>query len=458
MTAGYDPRLPFACLLLTAAPVAAPLIAPVTAQAQEVPEGLKLSGNIRLRYEAIDNQPRTGFDRRDDLANVRTQVRLSWRQGPVALVAEVHDSRAYGADPGTPLSTGEVNALEPAQVYLQAQLGSVLGRGTRTSVQAGRFTLELGSRRLVANDDYRNTTNTFLGTRVDIATASGIKATGLYVLPERRLPEDAGGLRDNKVVLDRAGFSTVLWGGVLARQAKASRTLVETSFLHLGERDGRNRPTRDRSLNTLGARIQADPAVGRWDGGAEAMYQWGRISASLAPTAGRLPVSATFLRAYAGYSFQGAWKPHLLFELDRASGDGTGRTYGRFDTLYGMRRADLGPAGLYNAIGRANIVSPGARIEVTPSPRVDAFLGYRGLWLADRHDAFSTTGVRDPAGRSGTFAGHQIDARVRYWLAPKRLRFEVDGVYLARGRFLRDAPNGSGGDVRYTSVNLTGFF
>jgi hypothetical protein len=458
MTAGYDPRLPFACLLLAAASVAAPVIAPASADAQEVPEGLKLSGNIRLRYEAIDNQPRAGFDRKDDLTNVRTQVRLSWRQGPVALMAEVHDSRAYGADPGTPLSTGEVNALEPAQVYLQAQLGSVLGRGTRTSVQAGRFTLELGSRRLVANDDYRNTTNTFLGTRVDIATASGIKATGLYVLPERRLPEDAAGLRDNKVVLDRAGFTTVLWGGVLARQAKASRTLVETSFLHLGERDGRNRPTRDRSLNTLGARIQADPAPGRWDGGAEAMYQWGRISASLAPTAARLPVSATFLRAYAGYSFLGAWKPHLLFELDRASGDGTGRTYGRFDTLYGMRRADLGPAGLYNAIGRANIVSPGARIEVTPSPRADAFLGYRGLWLADRHDAFSSTGVRDPAGRSGTFAGHQIDARVRYWLAPKRLRFEVDGVYLARGRFLRDAPNGGGGDVRYTSVNLTGFF
>src|SRR3546814_15575078 len=58
----------------------------------------------------------------------------------------------------------------------------------------------------------------------------------------------------------------------------------------------------------------------------------------------------------AGYSFGGSWKPRLSLEFDRASGDRRGGRQGRFDTLFGMRRADLAPAGLYNALARTNIV------------------------------------------------------------------------------------------------------
>ena len=124
-----------------------------------------------------------------------------------------------------------------------------------------------------------------------------------------------------------------------------------------------------------------------------------------------------------------------------------------------MRRADLAPAGLYNAIARSNVVSPGLRVEVTPSQRLDAFLGYRALWLADRHDAFSSTGVRDASGASGTWAGHQLDGRVRWWLVPQRWRFEITTVFLAKGRFLRTAPNApSGATTRYGSLNLTASF
>jgi hypothetical protein len=448
MTAGYRTLLPALCLACL----------PHAAIAETTPEGLSVSGSIRLRYEAIEGQARAGFNASDQLTNLRTQVRLVWKHDAVRFVTEVYDSRVWGANRGTPLSTNEVNPLEPVQAYVRADLGPVLGKGSTTSLQAGRFALDLGSRRLIANDDYRNTTNGFTGLRADVATADGIKATGFYVLPQRRLPDDGPSLRHNKLKLDREGFSTVLWGGFLAHHRQGSRVLAEASFVHLGERDGRGRATRDRSLNSAGLRVLTDPQAGTWDLGAEGIYQWGRISASLAPSAARLTESATFFRLHAGYSFAGAWKPRALFELDRASGDGTGPTYGRFDPLYGMRRADLGPAGLYNAVGRSNILSPGARIEVTPSQRLDAFVGYRALWLADRHDAFSTTGVRDASGRSGRFAGHQLDARVRRWLVPAKLRAEVDGTLLLRGRFMEDAPNGRTGDTRYASFNLTAFF
>ena len=80
------------------------------------------------------------------------------------------------------------------------------------------------------------------------------------------------------------------------------------------------------------------------------------------------------------------------------------------------------------------------------------------MWLADRHDAFSTTGVKDGTGKSGSFAGHQIDARLRQWIVPAKLRFEADATVLVRGSFLRAAPNGPTGNTRYVSLNLTGFF
>lgn len=148
----------------------------------------------------------------------------------------------------------------------------------------------------------------------------------------------------------------------------------------------------------------------------------------------------------------------LSLEYDHASGDTPGGSYGRFDTLFGMRRADLAPAGLYNAISRSNLVSAGVRVEAVPDKRTDLMATLHPMWLAARGDSFSSTGVRDASGRAGRFAGTQFDARVRHLVAPW-LRVELDGVLLAKGRFLRDAPNAPAGRwTRYVSLNATATF
>lgn len=435
--------------------------APAQAQTQgpSVTEGLSLGGSVRVRVETIAGQARAGFNPGDTVYESRTQLRLAWRRAHLRVVAELHDSREWGANPGTPLSTSEVNTLEPVQAYVQADLGDLLGQGTASSVQAGRFTLELGSRRLIANDDFRNTTTGFTGLRGDLLTAGGVRATALWALPLARLPDDGARLRRNAAELDREGFDVVLWGGFLALQRKGSPLLREVSFLALREHDAPGRPTRDRALDSLGLRVLREPVPGRLDWGAEAIMQWGTISATAQSGAARLPVRASFVRLHAGYSFAAPWRPHLLVEFDRASGDGPGGRYGRFDPLYGMRRADLAPAGLFSTVGRTNVVSPGVRLELTPSPRLDGFIGYRALWLADPRDAFSTTGVRDLSGGAGRFAGHQIDSRLRWWVLPRRLRLEANAVLLAKGRFLRTAPGApAGATTRYGSLSLAASF
>ncbi|RJG52853.1 hypothetical protein D0Z70_18495 [Sphingobium terrigena] len=449
-------KLPFRPVCFACSSMALLCATPAFAQDKD---GLTVTGAMRLRYEAIDGQARAGFNKNDELVNLRTNILAEYRKDNIRIGVELFDSRVWGDKAGTPVTTNEVNAFEPVQAYIAADFDGAFGKATKLTLTAGRMTLNLGSRRLVAADDYRNTTNGYTGLRADIAAPHGWKATLIYTLPQLRLPDNNEDVRDAKVRLDRESFDLVLWGGQISKARALGPAMAELSYFHLGERDAPGRPTRDRSLDTFGGRIIAEPRVGKFDYEIEAFYQTGHVSASLVPTAARQSVGANFIHADMGYSFPGPWKPRLSIEFDRASGDKPGGRFGRFDTLFGMRRADLAPAGLYNAIARTNIVTPGVRLEATPSKRVDWFAAYRPMWLAADQDSFSSTGVRDASGRSGDFAGHQIEARIRYWLVPAQLRFEFDGLLLAKGRFLLDTPNAPPGNwTRYGSFNVTASF
>lgn len=423
------------------------------------PEPLKISGSARLRYEAIDGQVRPGFEPESDLVSLRTTLFAEYDFGAVRLGGELYDSRAYGAGALTPISTGDINTAELVQAYVAVDLDEPFGPGTRATVQAGRFMLNLGSRRLVAADDYRNTTNGYTGLRADLSLPSGIRTTLVYTMPQTRLPDDLPSLQDNRGRVDRATDDVVLWGGVVSKADLFAGATGEASYFRFDERDAPGRPTRDRALDTVSFRLIRDPRPGALDYEVEVIGQTGSVSAGAGPAAARLDVSAGFVHAEAGVSLDSAWSPRLSAEFDYASGDDGDPAFGRFDTLFGMRRAELAPSGLYNAVGRANILTPGLRIEASPNARVDLFLAGRLLWLASDTDSFSTTGVRDAAGRSGDFAGRQLDGRVRWWILPAALRLELTGVWLSKADFLKAAPNAPRtGDSRYLSLNLTALF
>lgn len=419
---------------------------------------LRVSGSVRMRYEAIDGQPRAGFNAADDLLNFRSRLAAEYDAGAWKVGGEVYDSRTYLHDRGTPVSTNEVNALEPTQAYFIANFGD--GKtAPKTSVEVGRFTLNLGSRRLVASDDFRNTTNSYTGLKIDTAWANGASVTGIYVLPNIRLPMDANGIFDNRVRLDRETSALSLWGGNLTAPFGLPKAALQPSYFHLSEDDQADLPTRNRNLDTFSLRYFREPALGTYDFDVEGGLQTGDIATSTAVNAPKQDVRATFAHVEFGYAWAGGWKPRLDFEYDWASGDKPGGAYNRFDLLFGMRRAEIGPSALYSSVGRANFSSPGLRLEITPDPKWDAFATWKVLYLASATDAFSTTGVRDATGRSGSFAGNQFDARVRYWIVPQKLRFEVNAAYLAKGNFLRAAPNAPrSGDTKFVAFDLTASF
>ena len=420
------------------------------------PEGLKISASVRARYETLHNQFRPGLDRNDDLVTFQTDIAAEYDGGPIRIGAELIDSRAYDGGPGSAVGTGEVNALEPVQAYVGADLGPLLGKGTSSSLDLGRFTLNLGSARLVGRNNFRNTTNAFTGAKFEWRGAARERLVLFYTYPQQRLPDDKTGILDNKVKLDHEGDDLVFWGAFFNKPKIVGSTNLDLYFYALDEGDTISHATRDRHIFNPGVRLFSEPAPGKFDYEIEYAYQFGHISTGTAAGAPRQDVSAHTLHAEVGYQFAGPWKPRLSVRYELGTGDKPGGKYTRFDNLYGTRRSDWGPTAIFGPLGRSNISSPGVRLDVKPSSRWDGFIGYRAAWLDSATDSFAFTSVRDPSGASGKFAGHEIEARARYWLVPKMLRFETGGAVLFNGQFLKDAPNANGfGNAAYGYVDVT---
>lgn len=429
------------------------------ADALGAPDALSISATMRARAEGIDGQFRPAPAAGDSMVSLRTMLAVEYDAGPVRFGGELWDARAYGEAATSSITTADVNAVELVQAYAKIELGS--WRGGAASGQGlltlGRQTMDIGSRRLVARNRFRQTTNAFTGANLEWTTQRGARLQAFWMMPQIRRPDDAQGLQDNKLKFDLETTRVQFFGAHAALPHLLGGTLEAYGF-RLAEQDGDNRLTRNRRLWTLGGRGFARPAPGKWDHDVEAAWQFGtaRRSTSAADTAD-LDVSAWFVHAEAGHTLKGGWHPRVAALFDAASGDGgkAGR-FGRFDTLFGARRFDFGPTALYGALQRTNIISPGLRLELVPHKRSDVMVSYRALWLENPRDAFATTGVRDAAGASGRFAGHQAETRLRHWLVPDLLQAETGGAVLFKRGFLRNAPNApASGNSVYGYFDLT---
>jgi len=421
---------------------------------------ISLSGNVRVRQEYLAGQYRPGYDADDQMLAMRSDFLAQWKHEGWTLAAMLSDSRAYETATGSYLTANEVNALEPVQLSVQRDFAAPFGAGSSATVLLGRFLLNVGSRRLVASDEFRNTPQGSTGFFTDLHFSNHTQWSLFYVLPQQRRPDDFASLLDNKVELDHSGSDQQMWGTLLSRpDLLPGGTLGEILYVGFREKDHGARATRDRDLHSFSLRALHAPATSRADFEVEGIYQTGNVSSGTSASAARLDVEAYMLHASAGYSFDTAWKPRLSLQFDYATGDGTGKDYQRFDTLFGMRTADFAPSGIYGMVGRTNIQLTGLRFEAKPSPRLDFYATGFWLWAADRHDNFSTSGIGDPSGNSGSYAGYQFDGRARYWIVPQKLRAQLNMVWVQRGELLQDAPNASPhGNPLFGALALTWSF
>lgn len=419
------------------------LTKPVEATPFRLSQALNLPGWIRFRieqrsrYEYLSNQVRGTGGLAHGLV-LRSLLTTEIGSKNVFVGGEFQDSRAYLND-NTVLNTGIVNPVELLQAYLNFHHDGVFSDSDAFQLRGGRVTIDLGSRRLLARNAFRNTINAFTGVDSQWSDGNVGKIKLIAVLPVNRLPIDPLELAGNSIDFDEENFDTKFW--VLSYETPHPIVGMDLQVYVLGlhEKDG-DFETKNRQLYTPGLRLLKKPHSGEFDGDVELVGQVGKSRSSAAPTdVTELDHQAWFVHAGSGYTFGSPWKPRVLLEFDAASGDkdSTDSKNQSFDTLYGARRFEYGPTGIYGMIARSNMLSPGLKIEAAPNRSVDMFVSYRPVWVMSDTDAWSGTGFRVATGTGNHFLGNQIEWRARWHIIPKNILLDVGGAYFVQGNFAK---------------------
>lgn len=413
------------------------------ASAAAAPEdlGVSFEGSTRWRYETLSAQFRADGSGSDQAISGRTFLHGRYRSQGWTLGVELIDSRVYLNDPGSPTSTSFVNTADILQAYVETQLGA-------TQVRAGRITLDSGSRRFIARNNFRNTRNAFTGIETNTDFGGGQTLQLMALAPVVRRPGDADSLLDNEAEFDREAETQRFYGAVFASEADERRPRFE-AFVYLLDDGASDQTGAARTLYTPGGRVFRAPAPGAADYEWETALQFGER--------GDLDVFGHTHHAHVGYTFDAPWRPRLALEIEHASGDDDAAdgSFNEYDRLFGLRRTDFGETGIAGPFRRQNITSFGARAQVREG-RADARLNVKAHWLASPTGVWGGAGVRDAAGESGQFIGVYLSGRARYRLVPDRLELEAGGGWLARGRFAKTAPNaGTDEDPLYAFLMTT---
>ncbi|WP_371927269.1 alginate export family protein [Methylomonas subterranea] len=411
--------------------------------ALNLPKWLAVSVEQRTRYETQDGQFKANGKGGDQQIALQTDLWLQACLGKFRAGAEFLDARALWADSGSGVNNTHADTADFIQGYVAWADQNIFYSGYGAEVIAGRQTLNFGSRRLVARNAMRNTINSFTGVRLRLVDYNHWQFNGFVTMPVVRYPTAAADILDETHEFDEEDTHTWFSGGILELSELFWGINSDVYLYHLDEGDSQRNRTRNRRYFTPGLRFYLKPRKGQFDFQTETIAQFGTVRSSTAASNGRdLDHEAWYQHLDVGYTFDLAWSPRLALEYDYASGDHdpNDNKDQRFDTLYGARRFEFGPTGMYGAFARANMNSPGLRITATPTPDVLLGLSHRIHWLAEDKDSWTTANLRDTSGNTGNYIGQQLELSAR-WDVNSSLNFETAWAHLFKGAFARETQN-----------------
>ncbi|GAB4266774.1 MAG: alginate export family protein [Methylomicrobium sp.] len=423
--------------------------------ALKLPDWLSVSLEQRTRYEVLDGSFRAGAQGGDQQIPLQTCMSLEADFEALRFGVEFLDSRQFGSDAGSSLNNTHANEADFLQAYLAFAQQNFLDSGIGAEMILGRQTLNFGSRRLVARNVFRNTINAFTGARLRFQDNGRWQFNGFVTMPVGRYPNDRQELLDGRHEWDQELYKTWFSGGILEIYDIGWQINAELYLYHLSEGDQTDNATRNRRLFTPGMRWYRKASKGAFDFELETIGQFGKSRGSTTASDHRnLDHQAWFQHVSIGYTANLPGSPRLSLVYDFASGDSDPNDHKneRFDTLFGARRFEYGPTGIYGVVARGNLSSPGYRLNIAPRSDVQAFFCHRFLWLAESRDSWTSAGLRDTTGGSGDEFGHQIELATR-WNVNSSLNLETGWTHLFKGNFARNAPNAPDGqDVDYFYV------
>ena len=420
-----------------------------------LPSWLDLGFSQRTRYEWLNEEFRAGEkSERNTQWAIRNLMRVTARQGQWRFTGELQDSRVRGVPSDGFVNTGMSNAAEPIQAFIAHSSESVILDGDVLDVRLGRQTMNIGSRRLVARNNFRNTMNAFTGGRALWQSDDDHQVQAFLVTPQRRRPSDRDDLVDNEVELDDENWD-MRFLGVFGRMPLSERTSGEVYAYRVREKNVLDEIGQevkgDRKLWTIGARTLTPARAGETSFEWESAFQFGDSRADDLAS-GDETHRAHFHHVSLGYQFEDQHSTHVEALFDYASGDEdpNDSENNRFDTLFGARRWEYGPTGIFGVLARSNLISPGARLSTRTRTDTRVILVARSAYLAQKKDAWTASGLRDPSGDSGRHIGELADLRVIHEVVPDVWRVEFGVSRFWAGSFVDRAPNNTGqGDANY---------
>lgn len=412
---------------------------------------LDIGLDYRFRYETRDNDFRRKSDTIDEPILLRTRGYVAIKDilDPLRFTLEVEDARRNHSQFTREFDTRDVNYAEPIQAYLElffkeTPLGKDdLGNNRPISIKAGRQAFEYTDRRLLARNEWRNTTNNFQGVRATIGQKKNDWQLDLLALkPVQRFTNQ----------LDEVDHAQDFFG-VIGDWRRWSEYVTLQPYYYLLKQEGSEvkydangkdaaaNTKIDREIHTAGLRAYSVIGNSGWDYDVSYVKQWGnqdRLSNSGAFIAD-LDHDAYAYNAELGYSFNHAWKPRLSAFYGFASGDKNptdGKNH-RFERLFGFAR----PWSNDDYFQMENISAPKVRAEFEPQlswlPGLKVDAGYSWYRLDSDRDRWNGAGLRDNTGQSGKDVGEEFDVRLRFPIN-KQISANIGYAHFWAGDFTKE--------------------
>lgn len=407
-----------------------------------LPDWIDLGLEQRTRFESYDHPWRSsqaiGNGRTDAQILMRSRLRFELGgNGPLRFFFEGQDARGFlNGSPGAFRDNTTVNEFDILQVFGSLTLKNVMGTGLRTDFHFGRMTMDVGNRRLIGRNDFRNTTNSFDGFDWQISQDKTWRLRAFILEPV---------IRDEER-LDTQSNKSIFWGTYFESK-HFPWFQIDAYYLGLNDRHVAN-GANHRTYSTFGGRFFKDPKPGKPEYEIETTWQIG--------TRGVTDHFAYLQHLGLGYMFNLPWTPRVIFQYDYASGDrqpGDSQD-GSFDTLFGSRNFEYTRTSIWGPFSRTNLISPGWRVIVTPTPGLTLEVKHRVWYLAQSKDFFGSSGLRSPTGNAGTSLGQDVELRA-LWVINANLDFEAGydhwfkGSYFDSPVILAQMPTGGNKDSDY---------
>ncbi len=403
---------------------------------------LDLGLEQRFRYEYRDNdfrrrdqtEDKRGSQTLDEPILLRTRAYIGIKNilDPFRFALEIQDSRQNRGGYIHEAETRDTNDLHILQAYLELNFKETflgkdpLGNDRPIWIRAGRHAWEAGDRRLIARNEWRNTTNNFYGFRANIGDKKNDWQLELHAVNPVQRVADGNDQTDRSqdfygAILNYRGWSDVVTfepSYFLLKQDGNKVTLNATTGLPQSTANRVDREIHTRVLRAYGV-IPATP----FDFDGSYNKQWGRVQRELSTSNyTRVDHDAHAYNFEIGYNIKHPWKPRVSTFYGVATGDQrTGLASSdttpmeRFERLFGFAR----PWSNDDYIQMENIRTNKVRLEFDPKisflDNVKVDTGFSWYRLDSATDQWNAGGrLEDRTGGSGRDLGKEYDLRVRF--------------------------------------------